>query len=67
MPEGDRCRLCAANDLDAVVERLAEDLWESRRGGTLDDWPWAETSEYWKRTFRDFAQTAVHSLRSDNR
>ena len=62
IPDSERCRLCTANDMDAVIERLACDLWESRRGGTFDDWPWAETSEFWKRTFRDFARTAVESL-----
>ncbi|CAN5773137.1 hypothetical protein BH11PSE6_BH11PSE6_01650 [soil metagenome] len=62
MPDHGRCRICTANDIDAVIEQLAEDLWESRRGGTLDDWPWAETSDHWKRIFREFAETAVHSL-----
>jgi hypothetical protein len=54
-----------ANDIDAVIEQLANDLWESRRGGTQDDYPRAETSEYWKRTFRDFAATAVEKLHPD--
>ena len=58
-----RCRLCTANDMDAVVEHLAEQLWESRRHGTLDDWPWAQAGDYWQRIFREFATTAVASLR----
>ena len=57
------CRLCGANDLDAVIEKLAEDLWESRRHGTLDDLPWVEAGPYWQETFRDFATTAVHALK----
>jgi hypothetical protein len=27
-----RCHLCAANDEEAVAERLAEDLWKNRDG-----------------------------------
>ena len=62
MPDHDRCRLCTANDTEALIEQLAGELWESQRGGTFDDWPWAETSEYWKRAFRLFAKAAVESL-----
>lgn len=60
---GHRCRLCSANDLDGLVEQLAEDLWESRRYGTLDDVPFAECGEYWQSIFREFARTAVAKLR----
>jgi hypothetical protein len=57
-----RCRLCAANDRDAVIEKLAADLWESRRHGTLDDRPWSEAGPHWQNIFRQLAQTAVESL-----
>uniref|UniRef100_UPI0035CA02FD hypothetical protein n=1 Tax=uncultured Sphingomonas sp. TaxID=158754 RepID=UPI0035CA02FD len=56
------CRLCAANDLDALTEELAAELWESRRHGTLDDWPWEDASPMWKEIFRGFAATAVEVL-----
>ncbi|WCM29174.1 hypothetical protein NDN01_09935 [Sphingomonas sp. QA11] len=59
----DRCRLCSANDIDAVIEQTAADLWESRRHGTLDDVPWAQAGEYWQRIFRELAETAARSLR----
>lgn len=62
-PAPHRCRLCSANDLDGVIEQLAADLWESRRYGTLDDRPWEEAGEHWQRVFREFAETAVKSLR----
>ncbi|MES2339617.1 MAG: hypothetical protein V4537_16115 [Pseudomonadota bacterium] len=61
---GGRCRLCSANDLDGVIEKLAADLWESRRHGTLDDWPWVDAGPQWQQTFREFAATAVASLTS---
>lgn len=60
--DGQRCRLCTTNDIQGLVEQLAEDLWESRRHGTPDDWTWSETSEHWQRIFRELAETAVHSL-----
>jgi hypothetical protein len=57
-----RCRLCTANDLDGLKEEMAEALWESRRRGTLDDWPWAEAGPMWQRVFRDFGETAVEAM-----
>ena len=56
------CRLCAANDLDALIEELAGELWESRRHGTLDDCAWNDAGDMWQSTFRDFAQTVVEVL-----
>ena len=57
-----RCRLCTSNDRERVIEQLAADLWESRRGGTLDDRPWLEAGDYWQAIFRHFAKTAADSL-----
>ena len=59
---GHRCRLCTANDREALVEELAQQLWDGQRGGTLDDWPWSETSEYWRTIFRQFARTAIETM-----
>lgn len=56
------CRLCSANDLDALTEELAEELWDSRRHATLDDWEWKDASPIWKTTFRDLAETAIVAL-----
>lgn len=58
-----RCRLCTSNDPDGLIEHLAAALWESRRHGTLDDWPWPEAGPYWQQIYRDFAHTAVEALR----
>ena len=59
----DRCRLCTANDPDGVVEHLAEEPWESRWRGSLDDVPWAEAGGYWQRLMRELVETAVAALR----
>lgn len=61
------CRLCTANDEESLIEGLAADLWESRRHGTLDDRPWSLAGDHWQRIFRDFATTAVESLRAEHR
>ena len=52
-------RLWTANDQDALIEHVAEQLWESRRYGTLDDWPWSEAGAHWQQTFRELASAAV--------
>ena len=53
-----RCALCTSTDEQGLIERLAADLWESR-----DDRPWAECGTSWQHIFRQFAETAIDSLR----
>jgi len=60
------CRLCGANDVEAVIEKLAEDLWESRRHGSMEDLPWDAAGPYWQDTFRELAASAVESLKGGN-
>lgn len=40
------CRLCSTNDCDALIEQPAAELWDSQRGGSLDDRPWRQAGEY---------------------
>jgi hypothetical protein len=40
------CRLCGNDDDDALIDSVAEDMWENRRRGTLDDWLWANVGDY---------------------
>lgn len=60
------CALCAGGGAPdaAFIEQVAADLWESRRDGHLCDWPWNEASDHWQRIFRDFAATAIASVRA---
>ncbi|MFS0738198.1 hypothetical protein ABC347_14235 [Sphingomonas sp. 1P06PA] len=58
---GHRCRLCTANDHNALIEHIAIELWESRRHGTLDDWPWDQAG-YWQDIMRELARSAVRAL-----
>ncbi|WP_267383083.1 hypothetical protein [Sphingomonas sp. GC_Shp_6] len=59
---GSRCHLCTANDRDAVIDRVAGAMWESRRHGTLDDRPWPEAFPYWRQTYIELATAAVDAL-----
>ncbi|MBM3928915.1 MAG: hypothetical protein FJ335_10715 [Sphingomonadales bacterium] len=61
---GHRCRLCTANDLDGLVEEIAEQIWESHRDAVLQDPPWAEASVSWQTTIRGYAQSMVDILRA---
>lgn len=58
---GQRCRLCTANDRQTLIDSVAEDLWESRRHG-FDGRPFADCGPYWQRIFREYAETAIDSL-----
>lgn len=63
VPAAERCRLCGANDVDALVEQLAEDLWDSRRVGAMKSRLWGEAGSYWQQAFREMAATAVENLK----
>lgn len=58
-----RCRICTANDLGALIDSLAEDLWESRRHGSMNDLPWERAGSHWQKIFRELAETAIETLR----
>lgn len=49
MPE--RCRLCTANNLDALADELAERMWNSRRDREVDA-PWETAGPYWHQAMR---------------
>lgn len=57
-----RCRICTANDREALIDDLARALWDSRRSGTLDDVPLDQAPEHWQRVFRAFAASALDLL-----
>lgn len=54
------CRICTANDEDALIEDLAQAMWESTRD--MDTrmevyQPWDEASEHWRERFRCWAKS----------
>jgi len=57
----DRCRLCSANDREALAEQLAQEMWESRRDRELDP-PWEGAGPYWQYAMRQFAEATINML-----
>lgn len=59
----DRCRLCTANDLDALCDELAEAMWQHHRGIFKRDCTFAEIGPYWTAVYRGLAEDAISLLR----
>lgn len=60
---GHRCRICTANDIDALIEEVAERMWEQRRDLQMGDPAWADAGLYWQQTFREYARAMVDVVR----
>ncbi|GGB21621.1 hypothetical protein GCM10011380_09020 [Sphingomonas metalli] len=58
------CRICTTNDHESLREKIAGDLWESRRNGHLEDVPWERAPDYWQQLMRQLADAAIESARS---
>jgi len=56
------CVLCTSIDHAGLVERLAEELWESRQDDTQWARRWADAGELWHIRFRELARTAIDML-----
>jgi hypothetical protein len=57
-----RCRLCTSNDDDAVIEHLAEKMWDSRIDYFEERTPWSKAGETWQSAFREMAVAARQAL-----
>lgn len=55
-----RCRICTANDEEALIEDMAAAMWN-----VAADPPWSEASDYWKRQMVAHARAVLARLRSD--
>lgn len=56
-----RCRLCSANDRDALAEEMAEALWQR----TLEEGfepDWQQASPFWRKRFRYHAEVFLDVL-----
>jgi hypothetical protein len=56
-----RCRLCTANDREALREAFAAELWLRHRG-VVHPVPWAQAGAYWHMVFRGLADDAIEML-----
>jgi hypothetical protein len=57
-----RCRLCASNDADAVIEHVAAYMWESRMERVEERTPWEQAGATWQTAFREIAVAARQAL-----
>jgi hypothetical protein len=61
------CVICTSTDRDGLVERLAEELWESRQDDTQWARSWADAGDLWHIRFRELAHTAISFLSGSSR
>lgn len=61
------CRICTANDEEALIEKMAEAMWSTQEStDSHTDWsPWAEAGPYWQRIMLDYARASLKVLRRD--
>ena len=59
------CRICSANDEEALLEQMAEAMWSTQVSSNPDDeWqPWSQAGGYWQTIMRDFARASLRVLR----
>jgi hypothetical protein len=60
-----RCRRCTSNDEDAVIERVAAYMRESRMERVEDRTPWDKAGATWQTAFREMAVAARQALATD--
>ena len=58
-----RCRLCAADDLEALRDELAQALWQQHRGAFERDISFDQIGPYWLMVYRGLADDAIELLR----
>lgn len=56
------CRICTANDREALIDDLARAFWESGTGETFDDRFWEDAGSYWRPIYRGFAERALLTM-----
>ena len=61
------CRICTANDHDALVEDMAKAMWDTQITTDMHtDWePWEEASPFWQTRMREFATASLHAIRRE--
>jgi hypothetical protein len=59
-----RCRICTANDREALVEDMAKAMWDTQSSTNPDDeWrPWDRAGPYWQRVMRQYAAACLEAI-----
>ena len=61
------CRICTANDEEALIEQMAEAMWLTQETRDPDnEWrPWDQAGPYWQRGMLDYARASLKVIRRD--
>jgi hypothetical protein len=59
-----RCRICTANDREALIEDMARAMWDSQESTNPDDeWqPWDKAPPYWHGLMRSYATDCLKQI-----
>ena len=62
-----RCRICTANDREALINQMAQEMWNTQASSDQDDeWrTWEDAGSYWQLTMRKFAEATLLVLERD--
>lgn len=63
-----RCRICTANDEEALGEGVARAMWKTHETrDPYSDWQaWKRAGSYWQRIMRDVAVPTIAVLRKEH-
>lgn len=61
------CRICTANDEEALIEQMAEAMWSTyATTDTHTEWaPWDKAGPYWRTIMLNHARAALRVVRRD--
>lgn len=57
-----RCRLCSTNNLDELIEQVAQEIWRTFPSDTC--LPWDDAGSYWQTVMRNHATVTVELLKA---
>ncbi|QUT05181.1 hypothetical protein KFK14_19615 [Sphingobium phenoxybenzoativorans] len=60
-----RCRLCSTNDIDGLIEDVAQGLWASFPRDVACTWE--DATGYWQYVMRTHARVTINLLRDSHR
>jgi hypothetical protein len=59
-----RCRICTANDREALVLEMAIAMWDTQvtAASHSDYEPWPEASPFWQQRMLEFAEASLRAI-----
>lgn len=56
-----RCRACGANDIEALADEVAAEMWARHRDRETDP-AWEDASPYWQMIMRQHARATIEVI-----